>query len=169
MAGQIKASFVFNDKTYHGAYAEHLKHRRNLLMRLRALMCVVFIVVGAVMIIKSDNRTNKTLFALGAISVSAGSIGYFRPMIWQMWHERNARKNPAYKSKVHYIFSDEMLTVDGKQGRFDIAWEDVYELVGTKKGVLVYTNKKSYLWIPKVAFKDDEMQEAVDRFAISKK
>ena len=72
-------------------------------------------------------------------------------MIWQMWHERIARKNPAYGTQVHYLFNDDGVTVSGTKGSFSLKWQDLYELTFTKKGLLIYQTKKQYLWIPGTA------------------
>lgn len=84
----------------------------------------------------------------GYIFIAAGSVGFLRPMIWQMWHERIARKNPAYGTKVNYLFNNQGVTISGTKGSFLLKWQDLYELTFTKKGLLIYQTKKQYLWIP---------------------
>jgi len=67
----------------------------------------------------------------GPLFVTAGSIGFLRPMIWQMWHERNVRK-------------------------YSLPWEKLYEYVIRSKGLLIYIDKKRFLWVPKKVFKENQ-------------
>lgn len=93
-----------------------------------------------------------------------GSLGFMRPMLWQMWQERGLRKHPAYDTKVSYIFSVAGVKMSGKAGDADIPWTEFHELKATKKGLLIYQDKKQYIWIAKDAFKTNEMQEIVRLF-----
>lgn len=95
---------------------------------------------------------------LAFVFVAGGSVGFLRPMIWQMWHERGIRKHPAFGTKMFFTFGDDGVEVGGKKGKYQIKWEDLFELKITKKGVLMYTSKKSFLWIPVKCFKDNELQ-----------
>ena len=106
--------------------------------------------------IKAHEVQQKNMEVLGAMFVSAGSIAMVRPLLWQMWHERLARKNPAYGSKMHYVFSEEGVAIAGNQGKYSLSWEELYDAAQMKKGIHLYTAKKSYLWIPKVAFGEED-------------
>ena len=161
--GSIKASFVFNDQTYHGAYIRHIRHRLKFWVYLRALLCIGFITAGGVLIAISLGDDNRTLAGIGTFSVVAGSFGFMRPIIWQVWHERQARHNPCYNTRLHYGFAEDVLSVKGNQGNYDLEWEKNYELVVTKKGVLIYMTKKSYLWVPKAALKSVEEMQKVEK------
>ena len=104
------------------------------------------------MILKANGEAAGVNAAFGPLFITAGSVGFLRPMIWQMWHERNVRKNVAYGTKLNYSFSESGVSVRGSQGKFELPWEELYEMVITKKGVLLYQTKKGYLWIPRKAF-----------------
>lgn len=90
-----------------------------------------------------------------------GSVGFIRPMIWQMWSERKLRKHPAYGSKITYSFGSEEITMDGISGKVVVPWCALSEVVATRAGILLYQNKKDYIWIPAQDFKDGEMKEIV--------
>lgn len=88
-----------------------------------------------------------------------GSLGFMRPMLWQMWHERGLRKHPAYETEVHYEFSEKGIKMSGRAGDADVPWSGFYQVRPTKKGLLIYQDKKQYLWIPKADFQTGQMQE----------
>lgn len=88
-----------------------------------------------------------------------GSLGFMRPMLWQMWHERGLRKHPAYETEVHYEFSDHGIKMSGLAGDADVPWTELYQVKPTKKGLLIYQDKKQYMWLPKSDFQSGQMQE----------
>jgi hypothetical protein len=85
-------------------------------------------------------------------------------MIWQMWNERKLRKHPAYGTKIHYTFSAEEVIIEGVSGTVNVPWSEFCEVVETKKGLLLYQNKKDYLWIPRYDFKDDDLAKIVSLY-----
>lgn len=104
-----------------------------------------------------DPGSKRGMF--GGFLVMVGSVGFIRPMLWQMWHERVLRKHPAYETEVKYTFSPSGITMDGKAGKATMAWADVYQIKVTRKGLLIYQDKKQYLWIPESDFESGQMQE----------
>lgn len=151
-------SFILNDKNYHGAYMQHLLHRRRGWMLVRSIACLLCVCLGAYFLTLTSQRP------LGYIFVAGGTLGLLRPMIWQVWHERMVRRNAAYGTRISYVFSKQGVEIKGEQGDFEIAWDKLVDLAITKKGLLLYPNKKSYLWIPKAAFKKLSMHEATACF-----
>lgn len=145
---KIKISFELSEKNYHGAYSQHIKHRYKWWMRIRLLFCISVILIGAYLISFTSEK------GIGYFSVVFGSFGIMRPMIWQMWHERNVRKNPAFGTIINYTFSKKKLTISGEQGEYSVPLTQIYEFVYARKGLLIYLNKKRYLWIPKEFIKD---------------
>ena len=51
--------------------------------------------------------------------------------------------------------------MDGSSGTVNVLWSEFYEVVETKNGLLMYQNKKDYLWIPEYDFKSGEMEQIV--------
>ena len=155
----IQVAYTFNDKNYHGAYKEHLKHRQKLWIYGRSLLCVLIILFGAYLLIYGQEE--KTNELLSYIFICGGSLGFMRPMIWQMWHERGVRKNPAYNTKLQFFFKQEGVSVIGNEGKVELKWEQIMDLHVTAKGVLVYPDPKRFLWVPKSAFEEGEMEGVV--------
>ena len=157
MKEKVDVSFTFNDTNYHGAYKEHLKHRRKVWIIVRSILCVLMVMFGAYLtIVNSQPLEGGVPAFFGPLFITAGSVGFLRPMIWQMWHERNVRKHSAYGTKLRYVFSENGVKIIGKQGDFQLAWDELYECVLRKKGVLIYPQKKQFLWIPKRSFNSDQ-------------
>ncbi|MDB9741691.1 YcxB family protein [Akkermansiaceae bacterium] len=139
---EIKLSYQFNDQNYHGAYKAHMQHRYKRWIYLRSFICICMILLGGYLMTFTKERAFAYMF------VTAGSLAFLRPIIWQMWHERIARKNPAWGSKLHFTFNDEGVSLSGNQGSFTFPWADLFEVYLAKKGILIYLNRKKYLWIP---------------------
>jgi hypothetical protein len=156
MDKSITVSFILDDQSYHGAYSAHLRHRYFKWLVIRSFVCVSFVLFGAYFITLTQERL------LGNFLVVLGSVGLLRPMIWQMWHERLVRKNPAFKKKLTYTFSEKGLRIAGNKGVFELSWNEIFELVISARGVLIYQTKKSYLWIPKAAFEIGEMEKLTE-------
>ncbi|MFC4993474.1 YcxB family protein [Rubritalea tangerina] len=154
MDQKIIITSTFDGTSQHGSYFQHMLYRHRWWVVLRSLLCVAGICFGAYLI-----EPGSKAGALGGILVMAGSLGFMRPMLWQMWHERGLRKHPAYGSKVVYRFDEEGVEMRGKAGDADVAWGALYELKPTRKGLLIYQDKKHYLWIPKSDFKYGQMEE----------
>ena len=121
---------------------------------LRSLLCIVAICFGSYLI---EPGTKGGVF--GGFLVMVGSLGFMRPMLWQMWHERGLRKHPAYETEVHYEFSERGLKILGLAGDADVPWSEFYQVKPTRKGLLIYQDKKQYLWIPNADFEQGQMQE----------
>ena len=167
MKDKIEISFVFNDANYHGAYQEHLKHRQKMWIRVRSALCVLMVLFGGYLLVVQSQSGKSGIF--GPLFITAGSVGFLRPMIWQMWHERNVRKHPAYHTTLHYTFDQKGVHVDGKQGRYLLAWGELYECVLRRKGVLVYPEKKKFLWIPRRCFSVDQWNSLDALYCTTKK
>lgn len=157
MSDKVKVTFEFNDTNYHGAYREHLRHRNKMWIYIRSILCILIIGFGAYLMVayaQKQSTGGNTFF--GPLFVTAGSIGFLRPMIWQMWHERNVRKNPNYGSEIQYTFDHTGIKVSGEKGEYSLPWEKLYEYVIRSKGLLIYIDKKRFLWVPKKVFKENQ-------------
>lgn len=149
----VQLSYLFDDQHYHGAYGKHLWHRSKHWIILRSLCCALAIIIGGLMMIQNSRDLLAYFFVTG------GSIGMLRPMIWQMWHERSMRKNPAFGTTLHFSFDATGLTLSGKQGKHHFHWNDIFELKQTNKGLLIYPSRKKYLWIPQAVLKKDSVKK----------
>lgn len=160
----IRIETNFNGTTQHGSYMQHLMHRWKWWLLARALVCFAAIFIG-VFIYQPDAEGKQNLLA--AFLITVGCFGFVRPMVWQMWHERQLRKHPGYGGKVVYKFDEEGVDMKGKAGAAMVEWKVFREVVVRKKGLLLYQDKKQYIWIPASAFATGEMQTVAAFFKAS--
>ena len=157
----IKVSSMFDGRSHHGSFREHLWHRWRVWMLLRRFACLAMVCIGGYFAMKSYGGGSKFHNFITISFILIGSVGFMRPMIWQMWSERKLRKHPAFNSKIHYEFNPKEVIMNGSSGRANVPWSEFFEIIETKKGLLMYQNKKDYLWIPAVDFKTKEMSQIV--------
>ncbi len=152
---------MFDGRSHHGSFREHLRHRWGGWILLRRFVCVAMIIIGGIFAVKTYGRGNKEANFVTISFILLGSVGFMRPMIWQMWSERKLRKHPSYETEIEYVFEMENVTMNGSSGEVRVPWDIFLEVVETKKGLLLYQNKKDYLWIPGYDFKSGEMTRVV--------
>ena len=119
------------------------------------------VVIGAAIAMKTYGQVDKYANFISVSFILLGSVGYMRPMIWQMWNERKLRKHPAYGTEIIYTFGADEIIMDGASGKVVVPWCALSEVVETKSGLFLYQNKKDYIWIPGYDFGDGEMAEVV--------
>jgi type VI protein secretion system component VasK len=162
MESSIVIESMFDGRSHHGSFKQHLWHRWRRWLILRKFVCIAMVVIGGFFAIKTYGQGNKLANFITISFILLGSVGYMRPMIWQMWNERKLRKHPAYGTQIHYAFSADGVMMDGASGKVSVPWSEFYEVVETKKGLLLYQNKKDYLWIPSYDFQDGGMGKVVN-------
>lgn len=148
---------TFDGSGQHGSMTQHMWHRYRWWVVLRSLLCVAAVCLGAYLMEPGTKGG-----AIGAVLVMAGSLGFMRPMLWQMWQERGLRKHPAYGSKVRYTFSERGLSMAGKAGQAEVEWNALYELKPVRKGLLIYQDKRQYLWIERAAFGTGQLEAVLE-------
>lgn len=155
---------IFDGKSHHGAFRQHLHHRWKWWLRARAFVCIALVIIGAFIAVKYSGQGKKLPDFISIAFILLGSVGLIRPMIWQMFAERKFRKHKAYRTKIRYEFSADGIKMSGNAGKADVPWESFYEVVETPKGLLIYQNKKEYLWIPASDFRVGEMNSICSMF-----
>ena len=152
---------MFDGRSHHGAFRQHLKYQWKWWLLARSLVCVALVIIGSYVAVNYSGRGKKMADFISVACILMGSVGFIRPMIWQMWNERKLRKHPAYGTKITYTFGLEEIIMDGDSGKVVVPWCALTEVVATKTGVLFYQNKKDYLWIPSYDFKEGQLEEIV--------
>lgn len=161
MEQSIKIESMFDGRSHHGSFRQHLWYRWRRWLILRRFVCIAMVIIGGVIAFKTNGSGDKWANFISISFILIGSVSYIRPMIWQMWNERKLRKHPAYGTKITYTFNAEEIIMDGASGKVVVPWCALSEVVETKLGMLLYQNKKDYLWIPGYDFKAGEMGEIV--------
>ncbi len=159
---------MFDGRSHHGAFRQHIRHRWKWWLIARSFVCIALVILGTFIAIKYSGKGNKLPDFISVAFILLGSVGLIRPMIWQMFAERKFRKHRAYESKIRYEFSAKGIKMSGKAGKADVPWSTFYEVAKTPKGLLIYQTKKEYIWIPSYDFKAGEMKAICEMFGSSK-
>lgn len=160
MKDSIKATFQFDGTTQHGAVQQHMMHRWKFWIILRATVCLLAVIGGGYLIVTRGPHV------MAGFLVAGGAVGFLRPMVWQMWSERGLRKHAAFGKSVTYRFHQHGIEMRGGAGDVELSWSDVYELVPCKRGLLIYMNKRDYLWVPDTAFSSTDDKQQVLQFCM---
>jgi len=167
MEDTISIESMFSGKSHHGAFRQHIRHRWKWWLIARSFVCVALVILGTYIAILYSGKGNKLPDFISVAFILLGSVGIIRPMIWQMFAERKFRKHKAYNSIINYKFSAKGIQMSGQAGKADVPWSSFYEVVETSKGLLIYQNKKEYIWIPSDDFKPGEMKAICTLFQAS--
>lgn len=163
----IRIESMFDGRSHHGSFKYHLWHRWGGWLIFRRVVCIALVVIGVFFAFHYYGLGNKKADFVTISFILLGSVGYMRPMIWQMLNERKLRKHPAYGSKIDYTFSPKEIIMDGNSGKVHVPWGEFMEVVETEKGLLLYQNKKDYLWIPSYDFEVGEIGDVVKMYDLS--
>ena len=164
MEKSVTIESMFDGRSHHGAFREHLRYRWKWWLLARSLVCVALVIIGTIFAIKYSGKGNKLPDFISVAFILLGSVGLIRPMIWQMVAERRFRKHKAYDSRIRYEFNPQGIKMSGIAGKADASWSAFYEVVETPKGLLIYQTKKEYIWIPSYDFRVGEMKEICSMF-----
>lgn len=149
MAEMITVKMKFDGESQHGAHVRHMWRRQKLWLILRSCLCIAAIATGAFLM---EPTGGSKWNMIAGMMVTIGAVGFLRPMIWQMWMERELRKHPAYGTAVEYVFTEKGIKMTGAAGNVEIGWQEIYDVCLTAKGMLIYQTKQLYMWIPAGAF-----------------
>lgn len=151
---EIKAKVVFDESSHLGAFRLHMWHRYRTWLMIRTILSAAIIFAGAILII------NEGLTPLAILMLMIGTFALVRPVIWKVMHSRNLRKLPGYGQTVLYTFTEEGFSILGEDREGKVKWSALFEVIPTKKGLLLYHAKKSYSWMPLESFdSSDEMNQ----------
>ena len=157
METSIKIDSMFNGRSHHAAFRQHLLHRWKWWLIVRTILCIALLGIGGFMQYRLQGEEKMVVFS--GILIVMGAIGLVRPMVWHIFNDRKLRKHPAYGSEIHYTFTAEAVEMNGKAGKAIVPWGEFMEVVATSKGLLLYQTKRDYLWIPSVDFKAGQMEQ----------
>ena len=74
-----------------------------------------------------------------------------RPLaFWQF--RRAVRRSPSYGSEMTYTFDPEQIVISGEGHHSTFTWNKLYSATVSDDGVLLYTQKNLFHWVPATAF-----------------
>jgi hypothetical protein len=141
----ITARYTWDIGTLRKGFAIHRKTLRAI--KLVPIIALFFICWGAY-----DAITSKQWID-GAVPLFFGSLLLFgaRPLaFWQF--QRAMRRSPSYGSEMTYTFSPEQIENFGEGHHSTFTWKKLYCATVTDDGILLYTQKTLFRWIPATAF-----------------
>jgi hypothetical protein len=159
MPESIHARTVFDESSQLGAFRLHMWHRYRIWLMLRTFLSVGLILAGIVILISQGPHPMSILMLM------IGTFALLRPMIWKIMHARKLRQLPGYGHSVVYTFTPEGINIHGEDRRAEVRWSDIFEPVPSKRGLLLYHEKKSYTWVPREAFDSAQDFERVSAWA----
>jgi hypothetical protein len=74
-----------------------------------------------------------------------------RPAIFRQFR-RTIRRAPSYGSEITYTFDPEQIMISGEGFHSTFTWKKLYSATVSEKGVLLYTQKILFHWVPVTGF-----------------
>jgi YcxB-like protein len=141
----VTARYTWDMETLRKGFAVHRKTQRA--AKLIPLMALAFVAWGAY-----DSYTSeKWIVGLPLIAVGFLLLFGSRPLaMWQFG--RSVRRSPSYGSAMTYTFDPEQIVNSGEGHHATFTWKKLYSATVTRDGILLYTNKNLFHWIPVSAF-----------------
>jgi hypothetical protein len=141
----ITARYTWDIPTLRTGFAVHRKTQRA--TKLILLIAIVFICWGAYDAITSEHWISGVPLLFFGSLLLCGS----RPLaLWQF--SRAVRRSPSFGSEMTYTFDPEQIVNSGEGHHSTFTWKKLYSATVTDEGVLLYTNKNLFHWIPVTAF-----------------
>jgi len=65
---------------------------------------------------------------------------------------RAVRRSPSYGNEITYKFDPEQVVISGEGHHAAFTWKRLYAATVTRDGILLYSNKNLFHWVPVTAF-----------------
>jgi hypothetical protein len=141
----VTARYTWNTDTLRKGFAIHRKTQRA--AKLIPLLAIAFVAWGAYGAMKShDWLSGLPLVVLGSLLLFGS-----RPLaMWQFG--RAVRRSPSYGGEMTYTFDPQQIVNSGEGHHATFTWKKLYSATVSNQGILLYTNKNLFHWIPVTAF-----------------
>ncbi len=100
-------------------------------------------IVGLFAIVYGIKTVNIPLAVIGAL------VTVYLPVTLWIRSKQTALLNPAFKNPLHYVLSDEGLTVSQGEESQTVEWDKCLKAVSTGKSILLFTSKTSATIFPR--------------------
>jgi hypothetical protein len=141
----MTARYTWDMDTLRKGFAAHRKTQRA--TKLVSLVAAVFLCWGAYDAIRSEHwMSGLPLLFFGSLLLFGSKPLAF----WQF--SRAVRRSPNFGSEMTYTFDPEQIVNFGEGHHSTFTWKKLYSATITDQGVLLYTNKNLFHWIPVTAF-----------------
>ena len=109
-----------------------------------SILCAV---VAVVMTIVTYGRVEPTYTLLYAAFGIAFLL--YLPVTLYVRSKKNLENSKDLSKPLHYLISEEGITVSRKKESAKLSWAQIYKMVATKNNVLIYSNRNGAYVIPK--------------------
>jgi hypothetical protein len=141
----ITARYTWQIETVCKGFEIHRKTLRA--TKLIPIMAILFIGWGGYEAITSGH------WIAGFPLLLFGTLLLFGAGPLSSWQFRRAvRRSPSYGSEMTYIFDPAQITISGEGHHSTFTWKKLYSATVSPAGVLLYTQKTLFHWIPAAAF-----------------
>lgn len=141
----ITARYTWNTETLAKGFAIHRK----------AQWAAKVAPLSAVAFIAWDGYASYTSgqWVTGLPLIVVGFLLLFGSRPLAMWQFRRAvRRSRSYGGEMTYTFDSQQIVNSGEGHHATFTWKKLYSATVTREGVLLYTNKNLFHWIPVSAF-----------------
>jgi YcxB-like protein len=141
----VTARYTWDVDTPRKGFAIHRKTQRA--TKLIPLIAAAFIVWGTYSAVTSEDWTGNLPLVGAGLLFLIGS----RPLA--MWKfGRAVRRSPSFGSDITFTFDPQQITNSGEGHHATFTWKKLYSATVSRDGILLYTNKNLFHWIPATAF-----------------
>ncbi len=153
----VTARYTWNTETLRAGFAIHRKTQRA--AKLIPLMAIAFVAWGAY-----DSYTSGQ-WITGLPLVVLGLLLLFGSRPLAMWQfSRAVRRSPSYGGEMTYTFDSQQIVNSGEGHHATFTWKKLYSATVTRDGILLYTNKNLFHWIPSAAFESASDMTTVEAY-----
>jgi hypothetical protein len=141
----VTARYTWSIDALRKGFAVHRKTQRA--AKLVPLLAIAFVAWGAYGSYSSGHWVSGLpLVVLGLLLL----FGSPPVAMWQF--TRAVRRSPSYGAEMTYTFDTQQIVNAGEGYHSTFTWKKLYSATVTRDGILLYTNKNLFHWIPVTAF-----------------
>ena len=141
----VTARYTWNIDSLRKGFAIHRKTQRA--AKIIPLLGIAFVAWGAY-----DSYTSEK-WVSGLPLVALGIFLLFGSTPLAMWQfSRAVRRSPSYGGEMTYTFDPQQIVNSGEGHHATFTWKKLYSATVTRDGILLYTNKNVFHWLPATAF-----------------
>jgi hypothetical protein len=141
----VTARYTWNIDSLRKGFAIHRRSQRA--AKFIPLIAIAFAAWGAYESVTSGQWVSGLPLIVLGLLLLFGS----RPLaMWQF--SRAVRRSPSFGSEMTYTFDPQQIVNSGEGHHATFTWKKLYSATVTRDGILLYTNKNLFHWIPVTAF-----------------
>jgi hypothetical protein len=153
----VTARYIWNTDTLRKGFAIHRKTQHA--AKLIPLIAMAFVAWGAYESYTSGH------WATGLPTVVVGLLLLFGSRPLAMWQfSRAVRRSPSYSGEMTYTFDPQEIMNSSEGHHATFTWKKLYSATVTRDGILLYTNKNFFHWIPAAAFESPSGMTTVQTY-----